>query len=60
MSELRKRGLVTAVIVSEPFIKLGTTQSKVFGTPALPLTEWARQLALLKRLTQREGRSGEG
>jgi UDP-3-O-[3-hydroxymyristoyl] glucosamine N-acyltransferase len=32
----------------------------VGGTPAVPLTEWARQLALLKRLTQREGRSGEG
>ena len=39
MSELRKRGLVTAVIVSEPFIKLGTTQSKVFGTPDLPLVK---------------------
>jgi len=34
--------------------------ARVGGTPAVPLTEWARQLALLKRLTQREGRSGEG
>jgi len=32
--------------------------ARMGGTPALPLTEWARQLALLKRLTQREGRSG--
>jgi UDP-3-O-[3-hydroxymyristoyl] glucosamine N-acyltransferase len=33
--------------------------ARMGGTPAIPLTEWARQLALLKRLTQREGRSGE-
>ena len=32
--------------------------ARMGGTPAVPLTEWARQLALLKRLTQREGRSG--
>lgn len=32
--------------------------ARMAGTPALPLTEWARQLALIKRLTQREGRSG--
>jgi len=34
--------------------------ARMGGTPALPLTEWARQLALLKRLTQREGQSGGG
>ena len=34
--------------------------ARMGGTPAIPLTEWARQLALLKRLTQREGRSGGG
>jgi UDP-3-O-[3-hydroxymyristoyl] glucosamine N-acyltransferase len=28
------------------------------GTPAVPFTEWARQLAAIKRLTQKEGRSG--
>jgi UDP-3-O-[3-hydroxymyristoyl] glucosamine N-acyltransferase len=28
------------------------------GTPAVPVTEWGRQLAVLKRLTQRERRSG--
>ena len=37
MSELRKRGLATAVIVSTPFIKLGQTQAMVLGTPDLPL-----------------------
>lgn len=37
MSELRKRGLVAAVIVSEPFLKLGKTQARVFGVPDLPL-----------------------
>src|SRR4029453_16914879 len=30
----------------------------VGGTPAIPFTEWARQLAAIKRLTQKEGRSG--
>jgi hypothetical protein len=37
MCELRKRGLVTAVICSEPFLKLGKGQSRVFGVPDLPL-----------------------
>ena len=37
MSELRKRGLVSAVICSEPFLKLGKTQARVFGVPDLPL-----------------------
>ena len=37
MAELRKRGLATAVICSEPFESLGRTQAKVFGTPDLPL-----------------------
>jgi len=37
MCELWKRGLVTAVICSEPFLKLGTTQARVFGVPDLPL-----------------------
>jgi UDP-3-O-[3-hydroxymyristoyl] glucosamine N-acyltransferase len=34
--------------------------ARMGGTPAIPLAEWARQLAVLKRLTQRQGRSGEG
>ena len=37
MSELRKRGLATAVICSEPFVKLGRTQALILGTPDLPL-----------------------
>lgn len=37
MSELRKRGLATAVVCSDPFIKLGRTQALVLGTPDLPL-----------------------
>ena len=37
MCELRKRGLVTAVILSGPFLKLGKTQARVFGVPDLPL-----------------------
>ena len=35
--ELRKRGLVTAVIYSGPFEKLGSNQAKTFGVPELPL-----------------------
>ena len=37
MAELRKRGLVTAVICSDPFLKLGQAQAKTFGVPDLPL-----------------------
>jgi hypothetical protein len=37
MTELRKRGLVTAVVCSEPFLKLGRNQARVFGVPDLPL-----------------------
>jgi hypothetical protein len=56
MSELRKRGLVTTVICSDPFIKLGTTQAKVFGTPDLPLVKIPHPLGGLS-LEQVEGRS---
>ena len=37
MAELRKRGLVTAVVTSTAFRKLGETQAKIFGVPDLPL-----------------------
>jgi hypothetical protein len=37
MAELRKRGLVTAVVTSNAFLKLGQTQAKIFGVPDLPL-----------------------
>jgi len=54
--EARKRGL-NPILGCEVYVAPG---ARMGGTPALPLTEWARQLALLKRLTQREGRSGGG
>ena len=56
MSELRKRGLATTVIVSDPFIKLGTTQAKVLGTADLPLVKIPHPLGGLS-LEQVEGRS---
>ena len=37
MAELRKRGLVTAVVCSTAFQKLGQTQAKIFGVPDLAL-----------------------
>lgn len=37
MAELRKRGLMTAVVCSTAFKKLGETQAKIFGVPDLPL-----------------------
>jgi len=37
MAQLRKRGLVAAVICSDPFLKLAQTQARVFGIPDLPL-----------------------
>jgi len=39
MAELRKRGLVTAVVCSDPFLKLGQAQAKTFGVPGLPLLQ---------------------
>jgi hypothetical protein len=37
MIEVRRRGIPSAVICSEPFVQLGRTQSKVLGVPDLPL-----------------------
>ena len=37
MAELRKRGLITAVVCSDPFMRLAQTQAKTFGVPDLPL-----------------------
>ena len=39
MAELRKRGLVTAVICSVPFMKLGQNQARTFGAPDLALIQ---------------------
>lgn len=57
MCELRKRGLVTAVIVSGPFLKLGKTQARVFGVPDLPLLLIPHPLGGLS-LEQVKGRAG--
>ena len=57
MCELRKRGLVTAVILSEPFLKLGKNQARVFGVPDLPLLMIPHPLGGLS-LEQVEGRAG--
>jgi len=57
MCELRKRGLATAVIVSEPFLKLGQTQARVFGVPDLPLLLVPHPVGGLS-LEQVEGRAG--
>ena len=37
MIEVRRRGVPSAVICSEPFVHLGRTQSRVLGVPDLPL-----------------------
>jgi hypothetical protein len=37
MIEVRRRGVASAVICSEPFVQLGRTQSRVLGVPDLPL-----------------------
>ena len=37
MIEVRRLGVPSAVICSEPFVQLGRTQSKVLGVPDLPL-----------------------
>ncbi len=37
MAELRKRGLVTALICSDPFRSLAANQARVLGVPDLPL-----------------------
>jgi len=37
MSELRRRGPMTAVICSEAFVGLARAQARVFGVPDLPL-----------------------
>ena len=37
MIEVRRRGIPSVVICSEPFVQLGRTQAKVLGVPDLPL-----------------------
>lgn len=56
MAELRKRGLTTAVICSDPFLKLAKTQARVFGVPDLPLVIIPHPLGGLS-IEQVEGRA---
>lgn len=56
MAELRRRGLVTAVVCSGPFLKLGRTQARVFGVPDLPLLEIQHPLGGIS-LEQVQGRA---
>lgn len=37
MATLRKRGLRTAVVCTEPFLRLAQAQAKTFGVPDLPI-----------------------
>lgn len=37
MATLRKRGVRTAVLCTEPFLKLAQSQAKTFGVPDLPI-----------------------
>ncbi len=58
MCELRKRGLVTAVIYSGPFEKLGRNQARTFGVPELPLVEITHPLGGIS-LVDVKARAGE-
>ncbi len=57
MAELRKRGVPGAVICSDPFLKLGKTQARVFGVPDLPLVMIPHPLGGLT-LDEVKGRAG--
>jgi hypothetical protein len=37
MVKLSRRGVLTAVVCSEPFLEMGRTQARIFGMPELPL-----------------------
>ncbi len=56
MVELRKRGVITAVICSDPFRRLAMTQARVFGVPDLPLVMIPHPLGGLS-IEQVEGRA---
>ena len=58
MAELRKRGLVTAVIYSGPFLKLGKAQARTFGVPELPLLEITHPLGGIS-LDEVKARAGQ-
>lgn len=54
MAQLRKRGLIAAVVCSDTFMKLGTAQAKVFGVPDLPLLKIQHPLGGLSTEKVRE------
>ncbi len=58
MCDLRKRGLITAVIYSGPFEKLGRNQARTFGVPELPLVEITHPLGGIS-LADVKARAGE-
>ena len=58
MAELRKRGLITAVIYSGPVLKLGKAQARTFGVPDLPLLEITHPLGGIS-LDEVKARAGQ-
>lgn len=56
MAELSKRGLITAVVCSDPFMRLAQTQAKTFGVPDLPLLRIPHPLGGIS-VEQVEGRA---
>jgi hypothetical protein len=57
MAQLRKRGLITAVVCSDPFMRLGQAQAKTFGVADLPLLRIPHPLGGIS-VEQVEGRAG--
>jgi hypothetical protein len=56
MAELSKRGVIAAVVCSDPFMKLGQAQARTFGVPGLPLLRIPHPLGGID-LSQVEGRA---
>lgn len=56
MTQLSKCGLITAVVCSDPFMRLGQTQAKTFGVPDLPLLRIPHPLGGIS-VEQVEGRA---
>src|ERR1700682_4801917 len=56
MCELTRRGVAAVAICSEPFLKLGKAQSRVFGVPDLPLVVIPHPLGGIS-IEQVEGRA---
>ena len=58
MAELTKRGVVTAQVCSDTFMRLGLNQRKVLGVPDLPLLEIKHPLGGLS-IEEVEGRANQ-